>query len=111
MTIVFLCQIVLGITLFGMFFIFLRTLPLLVEFESKVVSEKETLPFRIKKSYNNFQKKIKNSFNHWQEKNLHRMRIWNLKIDNFLNAYLDKIRKQKLHFHRKGRKEGDNKEK
>jgi hypothetical protein len=108
---IFICQIVLGVSLFGMLFIFLRNLPLLLEFEPKPIPKEDKFSFKIKIKYNSIQKKVKDSFNHWQEKNLRKMRIWNLKIDNFLNAYLDKIRKQKLHFPHKGKKEGDNKEK
>jgi len=68
MTVIFICQIVFWFSIFGIIFLFLRNFPLLADFEPETVSKEDTFSFRIKKKYNNFQKKFKESFNRWQEK-------------------------------------------
>ena len=48
MSLIFICQIIFGISLLGMLFIFLRNLPLLVEFEPGSIPKEKGLSFRLR---------------------------------------------------------------
>lgn len=97
MSLILICQIIFGASLFGILFIFLRNLPLLVEFEPRPIPKEERLIFKFKKGFLRFKDKFSGKFQRAREKTAHKIRILVLKIDNFLTSYLKKAQEQRRH--------------
>lgn len=81
----------------GLFFIFLRNLPLLVDFKPEVIAEEKKLIKRLKFKLSNAKRKFKKWFERFTEKKAHQLRVLILKIDNLLISYIKKIQIKKLH--------------
>ncbi|MCD6094503.1 hypothetical protein J7J39_01180 [bacterium] len=97
MSSIFICQIIFAISLLGMLFIFLRNLPLLVEFEPDSIPKEKGLSFRLRNKLRKNKERINEKFRQISEKNIHRLRVRILKIDNFLTSYLNKLQERKIH--------------
>jgi len=97
MNIIFICQIAFGISVFGILFILLRNLPVLVEFEPRPIPKNKKLYFRLKKGFLIVKQKSGEKFHRLRERNLHRLKVWTLKVDNFLTSYLKRTQERRLH--------------
>lgn len=97
MSLILICQIIFSVSLSGILFIFLRNLPLLIDFEPQPVPEEKKLIFRCKKGFLRFKNKFSGKFQTAREKTVHKIRILVLKIDNFLTSYLKKAQEQRRH--------------
>jgi len=88
---------------FGIIFIFLRNLPVLVEFEPQPIPREKKFYFRCKKRFLIIKEKLSDKFHQFREKNLHRLKVLTLKMDNFLTSYLKKTREIRLHQKKKAK--------
>ena len=103
MKIISIFQIIFSLSLFGIIFIFLRNLPVLVEFEPQPIPREKKFYFRCKKRVLVIKEKLSDKFHQFREKNLHRLKVLTLKMDNFLTSYLKKTREIRLHQKKKAR--------
>jgi len=97
MEIISIFQIIFSLSLFGIIFIFLRNLPILVDFEPQPIPREKKIYFRCKKRFVIIKEKLIDRFHQFREKNLHRLKLLTLKMDNFLTSYLKKTREIKIH--------------
>jgi len=91
-------QIIIGASLAGMLFIFLRNLPLLAEFKPKPILPERKFFNRIKYNFGKTKTKVGEIFHKFVEKNSHKLRIFILKTDNFLISRIRQAREKKIHF-------------
>lgn len=100
MTPISVCQIFVGVSIFGMLFMIVRKLPLIASFRSRSVKEEKKISFLLKNKFNEGEMRVKGKIHQWGEKRAHQLRVWVLKIDNILTLYLQKAREQKKHIER-----------
>jgi len=98
MSLITICQIIIGASLAGMLFIFLRNLPFLAEFEPKPILPEKKFFNRIKYNLGKTKTKVGEIFHKFVEKNSHKLRIFILKTDNFLISRARQAREKKIHF-------------
>ena len=98
MSLITICQIIVGASLAGMLFIFLRNLPLLAEFKPKPILPERKFFNRIKYNLGKTKTKVEEIFHKFVEKNSHKLRIFILKTDNFLISRARQAREKKIHF-------------
>lgn len=81
----------------GMVFIFLRNLPKVAEYKVKYIPKEKRFSFKIKKNIQESRIKTIHKTHKFQEKLAHRLRVFILKIDNFLFNWLKNVKERKFH--------------
>lgn len=95
MALISICQIFFTFSILGIFIIFFRNLPLLVEFEPPSIPKEKRIYFRFKTKVLNIKNKTLEIFHRLKERSLHRLRVLTLKIDNLITSSLKKTRDTK----------------
>lgn len=91
------CQIILGISIFGALFIFARNLPLLPEHKVKYVPREKRVSFKLKRGFSEKKIETVHVTHKAQERLGHRLKVWILKLDNFLSNWLKRTKERKYH--------------
>jgi len=91
------CQIILGVSIFGALFVFVRNLPLVPEHKVKYIPKEKRVSFKLKRGLSEKKVETVHITHKAQEKLGHRLRIWILKLDNFLSKWLKKTKERNYH--------------
>lgn len=90
-------QIALGISIFGIIFIVVRNLPLVPEYKVKYVPKEKKISFKMRRNISEGRIKTTHKTHKFKEKLGGKIRIWILKLDNFLLSRLQKTRERRMH--------------
>lgn len=97
MSLLLLFEIVFGVSLFGMIFIFIRRMPLIADYEPKYIPKEKRAFVRFRKNVSEKRIETKHKTHKFREKIIQRLRISILKFDNFLLSYFKKMRERRMH--------------
>jgi len=90
-------QIALAVSIFGIVFIVIRNLPLVPEYKVKYIPKEKKISFKVKQNISEGRIKTTHKTHKFKEKVGGKIRIWILKLDNFLLSRLRKTRERRMH--------------
>lgn len=90
-------QIALGVSIFGIAFIVIRNLPLVSDYKVKYIPKEKRISFRVRKNISEGRVKTAHKTHKLKEKTGGKVRIWILKLDNFLLSRLKRTRERRMH--------------
>lgn len=97
MLLIYIFQIALAVSIFGIIFIIVRNLPLVPEYKVKYIPKEKKISFRLRRGVSEGRIKATHKSHKIKEKIGRKIRIWILKFDNFLISRIQKTRERRMH--------------